>query len=151
LPRLVSFVVMVITPCDTKTFLFKDKHSVFIFRFSEAKFRKKLFYNYYPDTEQAVGETNGEGSGLSKREILRCAQNDVNRFEILISTQIGIYLSGLSTRPINRMLPEWLSRITNTKGWSALKTGVCVGPADVVFIITPVAAAASVPSSLTST
>jgi len=44
---------------------------------------KKLSQNCHPDPERAVGESNGEGSGLSKREILRCAQNDVMSFEIV--------------------------------------------------------------------
>src|SRR5438309_1312654 len=56
---------------------------------------------------------------------------------------------GWVTRPRNRMLPERLSRIKNTNGWSARKVGM-IG-ADVRLMPTPVAAAASVPSSLTST
>ena len=58
---------------------------------------------------------------------------------------------GFITRPMNKMLPEWLSRIINRNGWSARKTGIRVGPIDVSFIVTAVAAAASVPSSFTST
>jgi len=41
--------------------------------------------NCHPDPERAVGESNGEGSGLSKREILRCAQNDILSFGYFIS------------------------------------------------------------------
>ena len=52
---------------------------------------------------------------------------------------------------MNKMLPVRLSLIRNKNGWSARKTGVGVGPTDVSLITTPVAAAASVPSSLTST
>ncbi len=62
-----------------------------------------------------------------------------------------LYSFGFIIRPINRTLPEWLSRIKNTNGWSARKTGISLGRTDVMPITTPVAAAASVPSSFTST
>src|ERR1700722_4138668 len=34
---------------------------------------------------------------------------------------------GSVTRPRKRMLPEWMSRIRNTKGWSGRETGVETG------------------------
>jgi len=62
-----------------------------------------------------------------------------------------LYSFGFITRPINKTLPERLSRIKNKNGWSARKTGIFVGPTEVRPTTTPVAAAASVPSSFTST
>ena len=59
---------------------------------------------------------------------------------------------GSATRPMNNSAPESRSRIANTKGWSALKTtGIGSMAAEVMPATTAVAAAASVPSSLTST
>ena len=62
-----------------------------------------------------------------------------------------VYPLGFKMRPRKRILPEWTSRIRKMKGWSARKTGTVSGPTDRSVIVTPVAAAASVPSSLTST
>src|SRR5262249_47300248 len=56
---------------------------------------------------------------------------------------------GFISRPIKRMLPVRWSRIRNTNGVSARK--VAGGGNDVAPTPTPVAAAASVPSSLTFT
>jgi hypothetical protein len=61
---------------------------------------------------------------------------------------------GLSTRPRKRMLPDCRSRTRNRKGRSARNVGVNgtdAGAAASLGIITAVAAAASVPFSLTST
>ena len=35
----------------------------------------------------------------------------------------GLYPFGFTTRPMNKMLPVWLSRIRNRNGWSARKVG----------------------------
>ena len=56
---------------------------------------------------------------------------------------------GWMSRPAKSTLPERLSRITKKKGWSARKTGSI--RAERAPTTTPVAAAASVPSSLIST
>jgi hypothetical protein len=61
------------------------------------------------------------------------------------------YDCGFITLPMKRMLLVLLSRIKNRNGWSARKTAILVGPTDVSRSVTPVAAAASVPSSFTST
>ena len=60
---------------------------------------------------------------------------------------------GFASLPRNRRLPERMSRIRKIKGWSARKTGGFVfgGATDLTPTTTPVAAAASVPASLTST
>jgi hypothetical protein len=58
---------------------------------------KKLSQNCHPDPERAVGESNGEGSGLSKRKILRCAQNDTLCFEIVFNTTYTYNLDNLLT------------------------------------------------------
>ena len=57
--------------------------------------------------------------------------------------------SGEQNRPAKRMLLVTLCRMKKRKGWSALKVGVNL--IDVRLMMAPVAAAASVPSSLTST
>lgn len=44
-----------------------------------------------------------------------------------------------------------LSRMRNMNGWSAMKVGIFLGMIEVILITTPVAAAASVPFSFTST
>jgi hypothetical protein len=44
---------------------------------------KKLSQNCHPFDKLRAGSERSEGSGLSKREILRCAQNDIMRFEIV--------------------------------------------------------------------
>src|SRR5262249_29602589 len=60
--------------------------------------------------------------------------------------------AGLATRPRNRMLPVRLPRIRIRNGWSARKVKRGRGAGILrVFMPTPVAAAASLPSSLTST
>ena len=57
------------------------------------------------------------------------------------------YIAGFNTRPINRMVPVWRSRIRNRKGLSiTIDSGM-----EVVPKITAPAAAASVPSSSTAT
>src|SRR5262249_8101258 len=56
---------------------------------------------------------------------------------------------GLVNRPMKRMAPLRLSRNTNANGWSAVK--VAGGGAELCSMMTAVAAAASVPASLTST
>ena len=65
------------------------------------------------------------------------------------------YSFGFITRPMKSMLPVGLWRITNRNGWSARKTGGGggggPGGAAPGAMITAVAAAASVPFSLTST
>jgi len=48
------------------------------------------------------------------------------------------YSLGFIARPINRMLPERLSRIKNKNGWSARKTGISFG----LIAITPTTAVA---------
>jgi hypothetical protein len=48
------------------------------------------------------------------------------------------YSLGFIARPINRMLPERLSRIKNKNGWSARKTGISSG----LIAVTPTTAVA---------
>jgi hypothetical protein len=60
------------------------------------------------------------------------------------------YFAGLQTLPMNRTAPDFLARIRNRNGWSARKTFGAMGM-EVARIMTPVAAAASVPFSSTCT
>ena len=57
------------------------------------------------------------------------------------------HVAGLESLPMNSIAPLWSSCIRNMKGWSAIKCG----GTDVMPSIIAVAAAASVPSSFTST
>src|ERR1035438_8802023 len=58
---------------------------------------------------------------------------------------------GFRSRPSNRITPLVVSRMKNAKGWSAQKMVCCCGLIANIRSFTPVAAAASVPSSDTST
>jgi len=72
---------------------------------------------------------------------------------ILEKTIFASTLYGLTTRPMNRIIPVVSSRMRNRNGWSARKAtgGRGRGGSDfTLFITTAVAAAALVPSSLTS-
>ncbi len=65
-----------------------------------------------------------------------------------VSSDISAY-SGEQYRPAKRMLRVGLCRMKKRKGWSALKVSVIT--AERSLMTAPVAAADSVPSSLTST
>ena len=66
------------------------------------------------------------------------------------TTFYSLFKVGFTIRPINKILCEALSLIIKINGLSARKTGGGIG-IDIKDIPTPVAAAASVPSSFTST
>jgi hypothetical protein len=60
------------------------------------------------------------------------------------------YFTGSVTRPRNSMPPECVSRMRKMNGWSARNTTGFPGRMAIGLIATPVAAAASVPSSVSS-
>ena len=59
----------------------------------------------------------------------------------------NIYCVGLTTLPMNKIVPVVLSWIMYMNGWSARNTGVSIAMAGITVM--PVAAAASVPFSFT--
>ena len=77
---------------------------------------------------------------------LYCIQKNYVAEKSIFSNSCNYVAVGLPTRPMKRTVPERLSLMTNKKGWLALNSG---GKQQAI-IITPVAAAASVPSSFTS-
>ena len=120
-------------------------------------------YTTYVNTIRLTGGCVGPGEAVVGRLVAETRERPVlaRVVELILADELrrrgalrgerrpGLYPAvGSSTAPTKSTVPDRRSRMANRKGRSTRKVG---GPASVTPIPTPVAAAASVPSSFTCT
>src|SRR5262245_56299649 len=99
---------------------------------------ERIVVGYHRTAERQLGEVDARVHLVSRAQ------------DLVPVEQVPSY--GFSIRPRNKTMPVCISRMPKRNGWSARNCGTGETPgAPAKVMATPVAAAASVPSSFTST